>query len=75
MTAGVTLGVMKTITEGATVAYVVPDGLTAQYAELGSAGKAFSWSATTYTRACVVTDHQSGSSIAPSDDPYVIKSW
>jgi len=75
VTAGVSLGVAETITQNASVSYVVPDGLTSQYAELGAAGRSFSWSATTYNRACAVTDQQSGTSIAPTSDPYVTKSW
>jgi hypothetical protein len=38
VTAGVTLGVSQTITQSASASYTVPDGLNAQYIELGSAG-------------------------------------
>jgi hypothetical protein len=75
VTAGVTLGVSQTITQSASASYTVPDGLNAQYIELGSAGKAFSWTATTYNRACVVTETQSGNSVAPTASAYVTKSW
>ncbi|KZC95382.1 hypothetical protein FGG90_12075 [Clavibacter tessellarius] len=75
VTAGVTLGVAQTITQSASASYTVPEGLNGQYIELGSAGKAFSWTATTYNRACVVTDTQGGNSVAPTANAYVTKSW
>jgi hypothetical protein len=75
VTAGVTLGESYSVTQSASGSYTVPDGLTGQYVELGAAGRSFDWSATTYNSGCVVTDQQSGSSVAPTDSPYFYKSW
>lgn len=71
----VSLGVSQTVSQDASGSYTVPDGLTGQYIELGAAGRAFDWTATTYNSNCVETDSQSSSSVAPSGSPYFYKSW
>jgi hypothetical protein len=75
VTAGVTLGVAQTVSQEASASYTVPAGLNAQYIELGAAGKSFAWSSATYNSACVLLDEQSGSSTAPTPNPYFTKSW
>jgi hypothetical protein len=75
VTAGATLRESYSVTQSAFGSDTVPDDLTGQYIDLGAAGRSFTWSATTYNSGCVVTDQQSGSSVAPADSPYFSKSW
>ncbi|MGO2541288.1 hypothetical protein ACT3TS_17735 [Specibacter sp. AOP5-B1-6] len=73
VTAGIELSASETSTATYSVNATIPDE--GGYIELGSEGRSFNWSATTYNSNCVVTNQESGTGTGATSTPYGYLSW
>ncbi len=73
VSAGITLSASTTSTATYSVNATIP--AEGGYIELGSEGRSFNWSATTYNNNCVVTNQESGSGTGATTTPYGYLSW